>query len=91
MQNSKTVAQTLLGETAPLGFCPPKIGPFRGVGGVPKFFFFIGNFIFLLLGSPCKNLKSYDNSFLEIEQTAGNSGGYEKKIQEAMRRRFRRL
>ncbi len=37
-------------------------------------------------------MKSYDNSFLEMEQTAGNSGGYEedsggyeKKIQEAMR------
>ena len=30
-----------------------------------------GIFLFVLLGSPCKNLKSYDNSFLEIEQMAG--------------------
>ena len=35
MQNSKIVAQTLLGETSHFGFCPPKIGYFRGVGGVP--------------------------------------------------------
>ena len=26
LQNFKTVAQTLLGETAHFGFCPPKIG-----------------------------------------------------------------
>ena len=32
MQNSKTVAQTLLGETAHFGLFPPKIGFFRGVG-----------------------------------------------------------
>ena len=37
MQNFKTVAQTLLGETAHFGFCPPQIGFFRGLGGVPKF------------------------------------------------------
>ena len=30
MQNSKTVVQTLLGETAHFGFCPPKIGFFNG-------------------------------------------------------------
>ena len=29
---------------------------FRGVGGVPEFFFFIGIFQFVLLGSPYKNL-----------------------------------
>ena len=34
MQNFKTAAQTLLGETAHFGFCPPKIGIFRGLGGV---------------------------------------------------------
>ena len=39
LQNLKTVAQTLLGETAHFGFCPPKISFFRGLGGVPKIFF----------------------------------------------------
>ena len=38
MQNFKTVAQTLLGETAHFGFSSPKMGVFRGVGGVPEFF-----------------------------------------------------
>ena len=38
MQNFKTVAQALLGETAHFGFCPPKIGLIEGVGGVPEFF-----------------------------------------------------
>ena len=36
MQNFKTVAQTLLGETAHFGLFPPKIGFFRGVWGVPE-------------------------------------------------------
>ena len=72
MQNSKTVAQTLLGETAHLGFCPPKIGFFRGVGGGGvSIFFLIGILFYWLVRSPCKNLKSYDKSFLEIEQTRG--------------------
>ena len=44
MQNFKTVAPTLLGETAHFGFCPPKIGIFRGGG---RNLFFIGIFIFL--------------------------------------------
>ena len=39
MQNFKTVPQTLLGETAHFGFCAPKIGFFREVGGVPEFVF----------------------------------------------------
>ena len=38
MQTSKTVAQTLLGETAHFGFCLPQIGFFRGVGEVPEIF-----------------------------------------------------
>ncbi len=37
--NFKTVAKTLLGETAHFGLCPPKIGFFRGVGGVPEICF----------------------------------------------------
>ena len=36
MQNFKTVAQTLLGETAHFGLFPPKIGFFRGLWGVPE-------------------------------------------------------
>ena len=71
MQNFKTVAQTLLEELAHFGFCPPKIGFFRGLGGVPKIFFFIGIFLIVLLGSPCKNLKSYDTPFYGFEQSAG--------------------
>ena len=33
MENSKTVAQTFMGETAHFGFCPPKIDFFEGPGG----------------------------------------------------------
>ena len=39
VQNFKTVAQSLLGETAHFGFCPPKIGLIEGVGGGPRIFF----------------------------------------------------
>ena len=39
MQNSKTVAQTLLGEIAHFGFCPPKIGFLGGLGGVSELLF----------------------------------------------------
>ena len=38
LQNSKTLAQTLLGDTAHFGFCPPKIG-LGGLGGSPKIYF----------------------------------------------------
>ena len=54
MQNSKTLAQTLLEETAHFGFCPPEIGFFGGPEGVPEIFFLIGILIFVLLRSPCK-------------------------------------
>ena len=50
MQNCKTVAQTLLGETAHFGFCPPKIGVFRGLGGVPKIFSSLESSYFCELG-----------------------------------------
>ena len=39
MQNSKTVAETLLGETAHFDFCPPKLGFFGGGWGGPRIFF----------------------------------------------------
>ena len=38
MQNFKTIAQTLLGETAHFGFCLAEISFFRGKGGSPIFF-----------------------------------------------------
>ena len=56
MQNFKTVAQALLGETAHFGFCPPKIGLIEGVGGVPEIFFFIGIFLFLWVTSHAAKL-----------------------------------
>ena len=55
MQNSKTVAQTLLGETAHFGLFPPKIGFFRGVGGVPEIFFSLESSYFCYLGAHAKN------------------------------------
>ena len=51
MQNFKTVAQTLLGETAHLGICPPKIGFFRGLGGVPEICFSLESYCFCELGA----------------------------------------
>ena len=120
MQNSKTVAQTLLGETAHFSFCPPKIGFFRGQG-VPKFYFQWNPYIFVtqesmqnsktlaqtlhgvtvhfvrtksaflrgqgglrnffssleylfsLLRSPCKNLKSYDTPLCHFSNGGNNN------------------
>ena len=54
MQNFKTVPQTLLGETAHFGFCPPKIGFFGGAWGGPQNFIFIEILIFCYLGAPAK-------------------------------------
>ena len=54
MQNLKTVAQTLLGETAHFGFCPPKIGFFRGVGGVSEICFSLESSYFCELGAHAK-------------------------------------
>ena len=41
---------------------------FWGARGGPRNFFFIGIFIFLLLRSPCKKLKSYDKPLYGFEQ-----------------------
>jgi hypothetical protein len=62
-----------------------------GVGGDPDFLLLIGILTFLPIKSPYKILEPYDNPFWGFEQRYQDSGGYEKKIQEAMRRRFRRL
>ncbi len=58
-----------------LGYFAVKERVKGGGGGGPRNLFSIGILIFLLLRSPCKVWKSYDNSFLEIEQTAGRGGG----------------
>ena len=39
----------------------PQICDSAGGRGVPRLFFLIGILIFLLLRTPCKNLKPYDN------------------------------
>ena len=55
MQNFKTVEQTLLGEIAHFGFCPPKIGLFGGAwGGVPKILFSLESKFFSYLGATAK-------------------------------------
>ena len=51
MENSKTVAQTLLGETAHFGLFPPKIGFFRGV---PEIYFLLESSYFCYLGAHAK-------------------------------------
>ena len=54
MKNFKTVAQTLLGETANFGFCLPKIGFLGGLGGVPEIFISLESSYFCYLGAPVK-------------------------------------
>ena len=49
-----------------------------GKGG-PRIFFLIGILIFMLLRSPCKNLKPYDNPFWDFSNS-GKSGKKSKKI-----------
>ena len=57
MQKIKILRHPLLGEPAHFGFCPPKFCFFRGLGGSPNFFFFIGIFVFLWVRTPCKKNK----------------------------------
>ena len=54
MQNTKTIVQTLLGETAHFGFVRPKSAFFRGVGGVPKIYFSLESSYFCELGAHAK-------------------------------------
>ena len=55
MQKIKILRHPLLGETAHFGFCPPKIGFFRGLGGVPEIFFSLESSYFCELGPHAKN------------------------------------
>ena len=54
MENSKTVAQTLLGETAQFCFCPPPIAFLGGLGGVPEISFSFESLYFCYLGVHAK-------------------------------------
>ena len=55
MQKIKILRHPLLGQTAHFGFCPPKIGFFRGLGGVPGIFFPLESSYFCDLGAHAKN------------------------------------
>ena len=63
MQNSKTVAQTLMGETAHFGFCSPKIGFLGGLGGSSKFCFHWNSNIFVTQ-EPLQNFKTLEQTLL---------------------------
>ena len=63
MQNFGTLRQFL--NFPPLS---PQICDSAGGRGGPRLFFLIGILIFLLVRSPCKNLKPYDNPFWGFEQ-----------------------
>ena len=52
MQKIKILQHPLLGKTAHFAFCPPKIGFFRGLGGVPEIFFSLESSYFCYLGAP---------------------------------------
>ena len=63
MQNFKTVEQTFLGEIAHFGFCPPKIGFLRGLGGSPQINFFWNPNIFVTQ-DPIQNFKTVPQTLL---------------------------
>ena len=63
MQKIKILQHPLLGQTAHFGFCPPKIGFFRGLGEVPEIFFSLESLYFCELGPHTKKFKSYDTPF----------------------------
>ena len=60
----KTVAKTLLGKTAHFGFCPPKIGFFGGLGGVPEIFFSHWNLHIFVTKEPLQNFKTVTQTLL---------------------------
>ena len=57
-----------LGQLLNLPPLSPQICGSAGGRGGPRLFWLIGILIFLLLMSPCKNLKAYDNPFWSFEQ-----------------------
>ena len=68
---SSTIGAVLLGaRTEAPHSCPGPSG-----GGGPNFIF-LPEFLFILVRSPCKNLKPYDNPFCEFS----NGGEKSKKI-----------
>ena len=77
MKNFKTVAQTLLEETAHFGFCSPKIGLFRGVEGVPQIFFPLECSYFCELEAHAKKSKSYHTHLCQF-----SNGGKKRRRKE---------
>ena len=63
MENFKTVALTLLGETAHFCFCSPKMTLLRGIGGVPEIFFPLESYHFCELGAHAKILNPTTPSY----------------------------
>ena len=53
-----------MGETAHFGFCTPKIGFFRGVGGVPEFFLLHWNLHIFVTLDPMQNFKTEAQTLL---------------------------
>ena len=74
MQNFGTLQQFL--NLPPLS---PQICDSAGGRGVPNLFFLIGILIFMLLRSPCTNLKPYDNPFWDFSNSGEKSKNKSKK------------
>ena len=78
MQNFKTVAQALLGETAHFGFCPPKIGFFRGLGGAAKIYFLLESSYFCYLGTHAKIWNPTINPYRVLSNGTNNNTNKKK-------------
>ena len=90
MQKIKILQHPLLGKTAYFGFCPPKIGFFRGLGGVSKKFFSLESSYFCELGPPCKKIKSYDTPLCHFSNGGNNKKRKKKNTKNSGLRLFRR-
>ena len=71
IQNSATSLSRIYLKLADF---PVKIGLNGGLGGGPQIFFSIGIIVFMLLGSPRKNLEPYDKPFWNIFENSPFSG-----------------
>ena len=69
MQKIKILRQPLLGETVHFGFCPAKIGFFRGLGGGPWNFFSLESSYFCDLGSHAKKIRGVPKKFFALESS----------------------